>query len=332
MQRLLSDNGLQLRALPSYQGDIASLNQHSSRTLKLLASHSYINVGKVGVGLNRGVADALLAQTAHDSVLLIGEPGVGKSGVVYDFARRSVANGHDVMVLSAEDLAAPNLNALRSELHLIHDTTDVLDNWPGTQPAFLVIDALDAARARERIFMRLAAGVPNHLAVTLDDLLVVRPDENVSGLQALKANRSKPSVDAMLALLDKLRVIEGTGALGVDLSWLNGNYQRALFHRVRKSSAARLHDLAEPRRRAALVCFLWQSYRDAVDQAVDMFDKLLTRAHTQAQQELDEQLSPASAIPSRFRWRPWGRSAGSFSTTPSPMANCGPALRSSAAR
>jgi hypothetical protein len=39
-----------------------------------------------------------------------------------------------------------------------------------------------------------------------------------------------------------------------------------------------------------LVCFLWQSYRDATDQAVDMFEKLLTRAHTQAQNELDEQL------------------------------------------
>jgi hypothetical protein len=51
-----------------------------------------------------------------------------------------------------------------------------------------------------------------------------------------------------------------------------------------------LRELAEPRRRAALVCFLWQSYRDAVDQVVDMFDKLLTRAQTQAQNELDEQL------------------------------------------
>jgi hypothetical protein len=50
----------------------------------------------------------------------------------------------------------------------------------------------------------------------------------------------------------------------------NGNYQRALFHHVRKSSVTRLRELAEPRRRAALVCFLWQSYRDAVDQAVDI--------------------------------------------------------------
>ena len=114
------------------------------------------------------------------------------------------------------------------------------------------------------------------MAGTLEDLLVVKPDENSSGLQAIKANPSKPSVDAMLTLLDKLRVIEATGVLWVDLSWLNGNYQRALFHQVRKTSVTRLRELAESRRHAALVCFLWQSYRDAVDQTVDMFDKLLT--------------------------------------------------------
>ena len=94
----------------------------------------------------------------------------------------------------------------------------------------------------------------------------------------------------MLTLIGKLRVIEATGVLGVDPLWLNGNYQRALFHQVRKSSVTWLRELAEPRRRAASVCFLCQSYRDAVDQAIDMFDKLLTRAHTQAQNGLDERV------------------------------------------
>src|SRR6266852_3696876 len=150
------------------------------------------------------------------------------------------------------------------------------------------------ARAREHIFRRVAADIPKHLAAKLDDLLMVGADENVSGLQAIKTNPSKPSVDAMLRLVGKLNAIEATGVLGVDLSWLSGNYQRALFHQVRKSSAARLRELAEPRRRASLVCFFWQSYRDAVDQAVDMFDKLLVRAHTQAQNELDQQLSLAA--------------------------------------
>jgi hypothetical protein len=135
------------------------------------------------------------------------------------------------------------------------------------------------------------------LAGRLEDLLVVKPEGNSSGLQAIKANPSKPSVDAMLTLLDKLKVIEATGVLGVDLSWLNGNYQRALFHHVRKSPVIRLRELAEPRRRAELVCFLWQSYSDAVDQAVDMFDKLLTRAHSGPKRARRATLPPAASYP-----------------------------------
>ena len=89
---------------------------------------------------------------------------------------------------------------------------------------------------------------------------MVKPDETSSGLQAIKANPSKPSVDAMLTLLDKLRVIEATGVLGVDLSWLNGNYQRALFHQVRKSSVTRWRELAEPRHRAAIKTAFYEKY------------------------------------------------------------------------
>src|SRR3954463_15326404 len=96
--------------------------------------------------------------------------------------------------------------------------------------------------------------------------------------------------DGQQSLADKLAAIEATGVLGVDLSWLNANYQRALFHFVRKSSADRLREVARPRRLAALVCFLRQSYRDAVDQAVDMFDKFLTRTHTRAEHELSDQM------------------------------------------
>jgi hypothetical protein len=116
----------------------------------------------------------------------------------------------------------------------------------------------------------------------------------------------------MLTLLDKLRVIEATGVLGVDLSWLNGNYQRAVI---------RLRELAELRRRAELICFLWQSYSDAVDQAVDMFDKLLTRAHAPAQNELDEQLCRQRQT-IQLSLTALRSSAGSSSTTPSPMRNC----------
>ena len=145
-------------------------------------------------------------------------------------------------------------------------------------------------RAREHIVAKLAGALSPGLIKALDDLLEVKEGEAVSGLQGIKANPAKPSASAMQGLTEKLAAIEATGTLAVDLSWLNANYQRALFHYVRKCSADRLREAGRDRRLAALVCFLRQSYRDAVDQAVDMFDKLLTRTRTRAEHELDDQM------------------------------------------
>jgi TnpA family transposase/predicted transcriptional regulator len=145
-------------------------------------------------------------------------------------------------------------------------------------------------RAREHIVATLAERLPPGVATALDRLLEIAEGEAVSGLQAIKANPATPSPTALQGLADKLAAIEATGVLTVDLSWLNANYQRALFHYVRKGSADRLREVARPRRLAALACFLRQSYRDAVDQAVDMFDKLLTRTQTRAEHELDDQM------------------------------------------
>ena len=121
-------------------------------------------------------------------------------------------------------------------------------------------------------------------------LLEVKAGETVSGLQGIKKNPAKPSPAALRLLAERLTLIEATGVLGMDLQWLNRNYQRALFRYVRNCSAHRLRELALPRRRTALVCFLRQSYRDGVDQAVDMFDKLLTRTFAHAERDLDQHL------------------------------------------
>ena len=145
-------------------------------------------------------------------------------------------------------------------------------------------------RARGHIVSRLADGLAPGVVKALDDLLGVKEGEAISGLQAVKANPTRPSPAAMQGLADKLTAIEATGVLKVDLSWLNANYQRALFHYVRKCSADRLREVTRPRRLASLVCFLRQSYRDAIDQAVDMFDKFLTRTHTRAEHELSDQM------------------------------------------
>ena len=74
------------------------------------------------------------------------------------------------------------------------------------------------------------------------------------------------------------------------MGWVNGNYQRILFHSVRIASADRVRKMAAPRRHLALVCFLHQAWRDTLDQAVDMYGKLLDRNRKLAEDRLDEML------------------------------------------
>ena len=144
--------------------------------------------------------------------------------------------------------------------------------------------------AHESIVTRIADSFSPEMAETINRLLDIQPGETVSALQKIKANPAKSSAPAMNALMHKMAAIEATGILGVDLSWLNANYQRAMFHYVRKCTADRLRELTGPRRLATLTCFLRQSYRDTIDQAVDMFDKIIIRMQADTARELDEQM------------------------------------------
>jgi hypothetical protein len=82
------------------------------------------------------------------SVLLIGPPGIGKSGLLGGLVAELVDVGVDVVAIRAEDLVASSGDELRRELGLTHPLADVAVNWPGP-PAILVIDGLDAARGAD---------------------------------------------------------------------------------------------------------------------------------------------------------------------------------------
>ena len=89
----------------------------------------------------------LLSEAAKTGpVLLVGEPGAGKSGVLHSLSEALREEGREVVVLAAQQPPFVSPGGLRDELRLDHDVVDVHANWPGIRPAFLLVDALDAAR------------------------------------------------------------------------------------------------------------------------------------------------------------------------------------------
>lgn len=150
VQHHLETRGIKLAAATSYRADIEKLRAYGLRTERDLAAYAGLHVGNEAVRIPRAVVDDLVSAAASErSLLVTGDPGAGKSGAVHDLAERLGAAGRDVVVLAVDRIAAESMSQLRVELDLEHDFVEVLANWPGDQPGFLIIDALDAARARE---------------------------------------------------------------------------------------------------------------------------------------------------------------------------------------
>jgi hypothetical protein len=147
LQDTLTRLDIELRAVPSYRGDIDKLIAHSGRMLRHLQQFASV-LGKhdAPITIERTASTALADVLERRSVVVTGDPGAGKSATLFEFGRGAIAGGRDVLVLVSDTLAAASLGDLRQELGLEHDLVDVLVNWPGVQAGFLVIDALDAAR------------------------------------------------------------------------------------------------------------------------------------------------------------------------------------------
>jgi len=146
---VLSSAGVPVDAPTSYRDDIRRLRDHSDRVARMLADHADIRLGSATVRIRRPYAPVLRDAADSGSVLVVGEPGAGKSGVLYSLFETMKDEGRDVVLLAAQHPPFSSLGSLRNELGLDHDAVDVLKNWPGQQRAVLLVDALDAARTDE---------------------------------------------------------------------------------------------------------------------------------------------------------------------------------------
>lgn len=161
LQQQLATSNVTIKAPRSYRTDIDKLRQHSATTLQALSDLSTIRVGERVVKIDRPSSIALRNVAEEQSIVVVGDPGAGKSGALYDLVDAFMNENRDVVFLAVDRLEARSLGGLRLELGLEREVVEVLNNWPGNEPALLVVDALDAARseASAQTFYDLLASV-----------------------------------------------------------------------------------------------------------------------------------------------------------------------------
>lgn len=149
VQRVLVEAEVDVEPSRSYREDIRVLKCYSRSTADSLADLSKIEVGSTEIKIDRRVTKALQDSAEAASLLVVGDPGAGKSGALCDFVKMLDQTGRDVVFMAVNYLKAESTGALRNEVRLSHELDEVLANWPGKEPAFLVLDALDAARSED---------------------------------------------------------------------------------------------------------------------------------------------------------------------------------------
>jgi len=142
--------------------------------------------------------------------------------------------------------------------------------------------------ARTDIYHKVSAMLCDKMRRSLDAMISTETNNaSYSPLHYLKQPPGNPSPASFLKLTETLERIKESGALSVDLTWLNNNFQRSLARYTHQCSIYRLKRLKEERRYTVLTCFLNQLYQDTFDAAVQMHDKLMNKMYNKADKEID---------------------------------------------
>jgi len=140
-----------------YQSDLLRLTAATDAELTRLAVHTKLPIAD-GISISRDSDGPLANAVASGSLIVIGEPGAGKTGALVALAQSRRVASDTVIFLSVDRFPGIGLAAdLQSELKLSHPLVDVLAAAPGTGGKLLIIDALDAARGgpAEEVFAQL---------------------------------------------------------------------------------------------------------------------------------------------------------------------------------
>jgi hypothetical protein len=140
-----------------YTADFGRLSAATETELSRLAGHTRLPIAG-GIPIARASDEPFRTAVDTGSLIVIGEPGAGKTGALVALAQAYRAAGNMVVFLSVDRFPGVALAAdLQSELGLAHPLTDILAAAPGAGRKLLVIDALDAARGgpAESVFAQL---------------------------------------------------------------------------------------------------------------------------------------------------------------------------------
>lgn len=123
--------------------DLRALGEVTEANLGVLEVHAALPTPSGQVKIPR--SDLAAVAEVDGDFIVSGEPGCGKSGLLFELAQHLREQGEDVVLLTVDSLGSQP-GAIRDDVLLSQPLVKVLAQWPGERRATLLVDGLDAAR------------------------------------------------------------------------------------------------------------------------------------------------------------------------------------------
>ena len=153
VRHTLTTEGFILALPADYASDIERLRKLTSRNLERLKQHTTLRFGpnpSDAIHIPRlDELNSFAAAVVETDLLLTGEPGCGKSGLIHAATSFLQENDHNVVLLLAEEISRTGFRTDANLFGLKHPIDEVLANWPNGESGVLITDALDAVRDPE---------------------------------------------------------------------------------------------------------------------------------------------------------------------------------------
>ena len=162
LRQVLAAEGLKLKTTPSFADDVELLKRLTSINLARLKDHTLLRFANSEVHIERADdLSAMVTAAERGHLLVTGEPGCGKSGLIHPLAEALIRQDVPVVLLLAEEIFSRDWKGAANLPGLIHALDDVLANWSDGSMGVLITDALDAVRDVEtqRLLRRLLQDV-----------------------------------------------------------------------------------------------------------------------------------------------------------------------------
>lgn len=160
-----------------------------------------------------------------------------------------------------------------------------------TRPALTVLERLVASarrRARDETFHRVEPLLTPERRAALDALLVTDASTDRTPLAWLRQGATRCTPTRITAALAKLAYVQRWMPATEDLAMLTPNLRKVLALVGSRATPQALARMDATRRYPVLLAFLHQAHHEAIDEALDLFDRCLGDTYARAGRALDE--------------------------------------------